>query len=162
MGTAGMSAPEGSVGPRHLEQDPLVDRLLPDPARNPPDVIVLTGFLGKSARDSHWRIYPTPELDEYLEVDERDIVHREPLAPDENAIGGSRLWVKASAKLVHARLLTHEAQADFLRGEIGAAGAGTLAATDRLSQAVAVYYPRTYQAICAILTYHPDRCRLAR
>jgi hypothetical protein len=150
--------PEEAADTRELGQSPLADRVAPDPA-NSPAVIVIVGFLGRSVSDDRWRVYQTPRLDEYLEVLEEDIVHREPLPAGDSSIGGSVLWVKASARLMHTRVLRHEAQAGFLRGEIRAPGTGSLEITDVLGP-VAVYYPRTYQAICSILTYHPDRCWL--
>jgi hypothetical protein len=158
MGTTDTPSPEGSQEPRKLRLDALVHDLLPDPAEHPPDVIVLVGFLGRSSIDSYWRVYLTPELDDYLEVSEDDIVRRVGLSPGQSPIGGSVVWVRASAKLRHTRVRAHEAQAAFLRGDVRAAGAGMLTPSDPLGGAVAVAYPRTYQVICAWYTVHPDSC----
>jgi hypothetical protein len=127
-------------------------------ANDPTDAVPLIGYLGKSGRDDYWRVYLTPELREYVEVHENDIVRRQGRPPDESPVDGSVLWVKATAQLVHSRLIPGQAQADFLRGPLTATGAVALGTTNPFDDTIGVYYPRTYQAICSLLTYHPDTC----
>ena len=158
MGTTDTPSPEGSEEPRQIRQDDFVQGLLPDPAEHPADVIVLVGFLGRSMIDSNWRVYQTPELDDYLEVPEEDIVQRVALSPGQSPIGGSVFWVKASAELRHTRVRAYEAQAAFLRGDLRMPGAGRQSPMDPLGGPMGVHYPRTYQAVCAIFTVHPDSC----
>ena len=127
-------------------------------ANDPADAVPLIGYLGRGEREDHWRIYLTPELREYVEVHENDIIDRRDRPPDESPIGGSVLWVKTTAQLIHSRLIPGQAQADFLRGSLTATGSATLGTTNPFDDTVGVYYPRTYQAICSLLTYHPDTC----
>jgi hypothetical protein len=100
-----------------LKPDALIERLAPD-ASEVPDVRVLAGFLGRSARRGHWRLYLTPNLNDYVEFAEDDVVHSHPLETDENRLGGTLVWVRRDANLVHTKAVPHEAQADFLHGDI--------------------------------------------
>jgi hypothetical protein len=104
-------------GSGKLRQDSLVDRLVPDPARHE-SFTVLTGFLGKSPRDGYWRLYLTPQLDEYLEFRSGDVKHTEQLPPDLAPLGGSRVWIQKDAPLEHTRVTSRQVQAEFLQGSI--------------------------------------------
>jgi hypothetical protein len=98
-------------------EDDLVARLVPDPAA-PPDVRLISGWLGKSARSGYWRLYLTPGLSRYLEFDERAIRHHQRLTSPEAPLGGTLLWVDRDAKLVETRTSSREAQATFLAGDV--------------------------------------------
>jgi hypothetical protein len=100
-----------------LKPDALIERIAPD-ASEVPDVRVLAGFLGKSTRRGHWRLYLTPTLNEYVEFAEDDVVHSHSLETDENRLGGTVVWVRREANLVHTKAVSREAQADFLHGDI--------------------------------------------
>src|SRR5262249_23923285 len=103
--------------PEELKQDWLVDRLTPDPGV-PASLRVLAGWLGASTRAECWRLYLTPELNEYIEVAEADIVHKQSLAPEDSPLGGSVIWVNRDAKLYYVRVTTLESQAEFFAGDI--------------------------------------------
>ncbi len=105
-----------------LTPDPLVERLIPDPSEIP-DVRVLIGFLGKSTRDKYWRLYLNPNLDDYVEFSEDDVVHSHSLDADANRLGGAVVWVKRAANLQRTRTTSREAQSDFLQGAIAARAA---------------------------------------
>ncbi|HBY94404.1 MAG TPA: hypothetical protein DEP84_10660 [Chloroflexi bacterium] len=102
-----------------LEPDALIEHLVPD-ASQVPDVRVLVGFLGKSTRERRWRLYLTPSLNEYVEFDEDDVVYSHTLESDESPLGGTVVWVRREANLLHTRSVSREAQADFLQGAITA------------------------------------------
>jgi hypothetical protein len=102
-----------------LEPDVLIERLVPD-ASQIPDVRVLVGFLGKSTRERHWRLYLTPTLNEYVEFAEDDVMHSHAFESDESRLGGTMVWVRREANLQHTRTVSREAQADFLQGGIAA------------------------------------------
>jgi hypothetical protein len=91
-------------------------------------------------------------------VHENDILHRRGRPLGESPVGGSVLWVKATAQLVRSRLIPGQAQARFLRGPLTATGSAALGTINPLDDTVWVSYPRTYQASCSLLTYHPDTC----
>ena len=59
---------------KKLAQDPLVEKLVSDPSQHEP-TIQLRGWLGKGTVEGVWRIYLTPQLNEYVEVAENDILH---------------------------------------------------------------------------------------
>ena len=79
---------------------------------------VLTCWLGKSPRTGFWRIYATPELDEYIEIAETDIVYSKPLNEAVAPLGGTVIVIKASARLHGATTIAVEARAAFLQGDI--------------------------------------------
>jgi hypothetical protein len=103
----------------NLKPDALIERLVPD-ASEIPDVRVLVGFLGKSTRQGHWRLYLTPTLSEYVEFAQDDVVHSHAFGGDDSRLGGTVVWAKRSANLRHTRTGSREAQADFLQGALSA------------------------------------------
>lgn len=98
-----------------LEQDEVITRLVPDPA-DPPDVVALAGFLGRSPRAGFWRLYRTLDLKDFVEIAEDDIVHSEPLGSDSRPLAGTLVWVANGAEIKHTQSET--AQAEFLQGDI--------------------------------------------
>lgn len=110
-----------------LQQSSLVNQLRPDPSV-PANVQLLTGWLGRSTKPDHWRLYISPDLNSYIDLAEKDIVHHYDFG-DSNPLGAVLLWVKRDAPLS----LTTEAQSRFLEGGIAdlylpAAGAGGIGA----------------------------------
>jgi hypothetical protein len=97
--------------------DGLADKLVRDPA-DVPDLRALVGYLGRSSRPRHIRLYLTPDLGEYVEIPEDAVVHKQPLASEERPLAGSAVWVKRAAELIRVRSQSREAQADFLKGAI--------------------------------------------
>ena len=61
--------PDDKKQPPRKEEE-IVRSLVPDPAQ-PPDVRVLVGFLGRSARERSWRLYVTPNFSDYVEFGKR-------------------------------------------------------------------------------------------
>jgi len=118
-----MEASKSVGGARKLEQDKLVDKLVPD-ASQVPDVQVLAGFLGKSTREGYWRLYLTITLNEYVEFAEEDVVHSHAFESDESLLGGTAVWIRRGANLQHTQSVSREAQADFLQGAITASALG--------------------------------------
>jgi hypothetical protein len=90
-------------GRSDLKQDPLVDKLLPDPSKGSPDVVAMLGFLGKSTRPGFWRVYFTAELDDYAEVAEADLVYTQALPSTESPLGGSVAWIRRQAQVQRIR-----------------------------------------------------------
>ena len=98
-----------------LRQDELVDDLIPDPSQHEP-VTALSGFLGKSTQAGHWRLYLTPELDQYVEIPEDAILRTRPSSGSGSAIAGSIVWIRAGTPLVSKKISTTQTQAEFLQG----------------------------------------------
>ena len=102
---------------KQLKQDPLVDQLMPDPG-NPQPTIQLIGWLGKGTDEGLWRLYLTPQLDEYVEFSADSVVHTQPLQKEQSALGGSTVWLKTGTALNHTQVVQRQVQADFLSGGI--------------------------------------------
>jgi hypothetical protein len=64
------------------EQDPFVERSRPDPGGPPEPTITLAGFLGKSDRPGHRRLYFTRDLDYYAEFRDEDVVRMDSIPAD--------------------------------------------------------------------------------
>jgi len=80
-----------------LKEDKLVADMLPDPAHRP-DQVGISGYLGRSTRAGHWRLYLNAQLSEYVEVAEEDILDRKALPEENSPLGGSVLFLKSDAK----------------------------------------------------------------
>jgi hypothetical protein len=107
--------PEG----KNLKEDFLVEKLRSDPSQNT-DVRIVTGYLGKGAQEGYWRLYISPQLNEYLEISEEDIVHNQSLATEQSPLGGTVLWIKSSSNLQYTRTISRQVQAEFLQGDMTA------------------------------------------
>ncbi len=107
--------PEGGSG--ELNPDALVENLIVDPTK-PIDVQVLVGFLGRSSEAGNWRLYLTPQLDNYVEFSEEDMLHTQSLTDAQSPLGGTVVWLRRDATLKHTRTGTRQALAEFVRGDI--------------------------------------------
>ena len=108
------SKPESSG----IVEDPLVASLVPDPSEAPPNTTRLAGYLGRGAQEGLWRLYLTPDLTEYVEGSEDDVLHSESL-PDGS---GTQIWVRSDLNVRHVRSQVQQVPA----GQIGMADPRTL------------------------------------
>jgi len=69
-------------------QDPIVERLRPDPAQPALRTTTLRGFLGNSELDGRQRIYFTRTLDYYAEFRSEDVVRIAAIAAEESPFPG--------------------------------------------------------------------------
>jgi hypothetical protein len=100
-----------------LEEDAIVSRVVPED-REASDAVLLTGFLGRSRRNGWWRLYRAPDLSEYVEFKEEDVVHTEKTSSDLLPAKGTLIWLKADAALKRQEAKSQSIAADFLSGEI--------------------------------------------
>jgi hypothetical protein len=107
---------EGGGEQDRLKEHPFVAALIPDPSAGPPDSTVLHGYVGKSTRAKHWRLYLDASLASYVELPEDDILHHSQVAND----GGTLVWVPKSLELKVTRVSSTTMQAEFLSGAIAA------------------------------------------
>ncbi|ARU60087.1 hypothetical protein CBW65_02715 [Tumebacillus avium] len=84
-------------------------------AKLPEDAVVLSGSLGHSPKDGQWRLYLTPELNDFVEIREEDILHA--VMPEEEQ-SAATLWVKPDAALERTQTSVQQVQAEFLSGDI--------------------------------------------
>jgi len=104
--------------------DQLAEKLVTDPAEVP-DLLLLVGFLGRSSRPKHIRLYLTPEMGEYAEIPGNGVVHTVSLQSDDRPLGGSAVWIKRETQVHRVRTASREAQADFLKGAVAASIRGS-------------------------------------
>jgi hypothetical protein len=136
---------------RKLEEDQLVQKLVPDPSQGPPNATVLRGYLGRGTDKGSWRLYLSADLDEYVELSEADILHTQKLPDDQ----GTLVWVPKTLALNHVRVQSEEVQADFLRGHIELTGLQPGAAAAGIAQEV----PPTLATVCSTVACPPSvRC----
>jgi hypothetical protein len=153
----------GTPPKQSLQQDALVERLVPDPGKRQPTV-QLTGWLGKSTEDGTWLLYLTPQLDDYVQFSENDVVHSQALPTKDSPLGGTVVWLHAETPLQHIQVLTRQAQAGFLSGDItsaymaGASSSLPAATSRRPTGAAAINYTANWHIpACAAPTancYH--------
>ncbi|MFD6231887.1 hypothetical protein ACFWFZ_34305 [Streptomyces sp. NPDC060232] len=86
-----MADPAHEGGSREGEgsQDPLVEKLRPDPPQPPITGVTLNGLLGDSDRPGHRRLYFTAELDYFIEFSVDDVLHSARIPPDKAPFPGS-------------------------------------------------------------------------
>jgi hypothetical protein len=97
-----------------LVEDPLVSKVVHDPSS--PKAKLLSGYLGRSSRRGHWRVYLTLDFSEYVELAAKDILHTQALGSP-NA-SGSWIWVRDDAKMEHVKPDAESTGAEFLKGPI--------------------------------------------
>ena len=105
------------------KNDNFVDQLITDP-NNIPDLVLLNGFEGKSAKEGHTRLYLNAVLNEYYEIPSDAVL----LALDAPASAGNPLptrylWVKGDAALIRQGKGSTARTVQFLSGPIQSAQA---------------------------------------
>jgi len=109
---------------RKLEEDQLVSKLIPDPTQGPPNAVSLRGYLGKApapsgkGKETLWRLYTSPALDEYAEIPESEILHTQKLPGEQGTI----VWVPKTLPLKYVHVHSAQIQAELL-------GSGSIAQT---------------------------------
>lgn len=103
--------------------DDFVSKIVSDP-KNPPNTLLLKGFIGASSEEGHIRLYLDSELSDYMEIPEAAILYAEEIPKEKSPIGGSYLWIQRDASLIHGPVVTERPKASFLEGRIMAGQAG--------------------------------------
>jgi len=106
----------------NIPLDDFVSKVVKDP-KQPPDTTLLTGYLGKSSEEGHTRIYFDPELKNYLEVPNDAVLHTQEIPKEVSSLGGSHIWIKSDAELIHGKVGPSRTKAKFFEGPIAAAAA---------------------------------------
>jgi hypothetical protein len=99
-----------------------VDKIVKDP-QQPPNALVLQGYLGSSSEPDHTRLYFDLPLSTFVEIPDAAILHVENTATAEMPLGVSYVWIDSDATLVHGRPGPERVRARFLEGPIAQAGA---------------------------------------
>jgi hypothetical protein len=96
------TTPDGADRP----QDPIVERLRPDPAQPPEATLTMTGFLGDSDRPGFRRLYFTRDLNFYAEFHSEDVLHTARIPPEESPFRGeeaTRVQLRRDATVDYTR-----------------------------------------------------------
>jgi len=103
-----MAEDEEDQGPGgERPQDPLVERLRPDPSQPPQAVLTLAGLLGDSDRPGFRRLYFTRDLDYYAEFRTEDVLDAASIPPPQPPFLGeeaTRLTLKRDAVVAYTRV----------------------------------------------------------
>jgi len=102
--------------PRGTRRDDFVAKIVKDP-KQPPQAIVLTGFLGDSSEAGHTRLYFDQTLSRYVDLPDTGILHAEPLPKEHSPLGGHTVWVDRNAELA-TRAASGRVPASFLQGPL--------------------------------------------
>lgn len=145
---------------KKIKHDDFVLNVVKDPS-NVPAVVALTGYIGPSTDATRTRIYSDLHLSSYVDVPTDAILDSKELA--NSPLGGSILWVKASALDPQAEA---QARAKFLTGPIPARAAPMTAApflcippTEAGTCPVSRFCPPTPPVACATQPFpvcHPS------
>lgn len=100
--------------------DDLAEKLFPDPSQGPPDVMVLTGWIGHASSADHIRLYLLADLSEFVEFHVEDIVHHEKIPAAQPSMATTLVWLKRSAEMHYTRRIFQSKQTDFLGGSVAA------------------------------------------
>jgi hypothetical protein len=101
-----------------------VDKIVKDP-KNPPDTVMLSGYLGASSEDGHTRLYFDPSLGSYVEIPDDAILHTEPVEGD--SLGARRVWINRGAEFIYGPAGSQRPKGTFLDGPIMQAHLGAAA-----------------------------------
>ena len=82
--------------------------------------LVRFGFIGKSSRAGRWRLYTHPDLTDYVEFAESDVLNVTEVSNAQSPLGGSIVWFEVDAKLQRVSSRSHEEQSGFLKGPVTA------------------------------------------
>jgi hypothetical protein len=106
-----------------IPQDDFVAKVVKDP-KQPPDTLLLTGYLGESSEEGHTRLHFDPELKSYVEIPNDAILHTQPIPKEASSLGGHHVWIKRDAELIHGKVGPERTKAKFFEGPIAAGAAG--------------------------------------
>ena len=108
--------------------DDFVASIVRDPA-NPPDTLLVSGYVGASSEPDAVRLYFNPQLSDYVDIPNDAILHSQKIPQESSGLGGSYVWIKSDAALTYGPVSTKRVKATrFLEGKIaqafGAKGIG--------------------------------------
>jgi hypothetical protein len=107
----------GKDGAPKVGLHPLVQALVPDPAKPPQRALKLLGLPGVSPSAGETRLWLDADLTSYVDVPDDTILYAKELPDD----AGTILWVTVEANLTYGSVSSHTTQAGFLGGAIASA-----------------------------------------
>ena len=94
-----------------------VSKLVSDP-KQPPNTLLLMGYLGDSSDPGHTRLYFDAQLASYVEIPDDAILYQQEASKDQSALGANYVWVKRDAPLIHGPIGPNRLKASFLEGRL--------------------------------------------
>jgi hypothetical protein len=113
-----MAEPSDKSGSKDVEgpQDPLVERLRPEPSRSPVAGVTLNGLLGDSDRTGFRRLYLTVELNYFVEFSVEDVVDSSLIPPDKAPFAGheaTQITLKKGAEIAYTHTMAARSPDEF-------------------------------------------------
>jgi len=127
------------------KRDAFVSEVVKD-LNAPPDALLLSGFIGDSPEPGHTRLYFDPQLRGYVDIPNDAILHSRPIPETASPLGGSYLWIKSDAELIHHA--TTRFKARFLEGRIATAYGAAAGIAGRRAVGAAGFAPRGTEYWC--------------
>ena len=100
-----------------IRLDKFTAKVVPDP-KNPGQSLCLQGFLGAAPDPAQTRLYWDASLSSFVDIDNADILHSEPLPKEQSPLGGSYLWVSTSAEVTASSAGGASAKGKFFEGPV--------------------------------------------
>jgi hypothetical protein len=94
-----------------------VSKVVKDP-KQPPDTLLLMGYLGASSEEGYTRLYFDAQLSSYVEIPGAAILHTQEIPAERSALGESYVWIDRNAELIHGKVGVERPKAKFLEGPI--------------------------------------------
>ena len=133
--------------------DAFIESVRPDP-KSTEELVILQGYIGKSNLNGHIRVYADPELSNFIELPEQDILYSDPISTEEDPLGGSRIWVRKTAVFTAGDPSeVNRVKSSFLEGDIVKAFGDTANAPTVVLPIVAPTFFITCQT-----THQPKSC----
>ncbi len=99
------------------QEDDFISKIVKDPAQ-PPDVLLLTGYLGASSEPGYTRLYFDAQLSNYVEIPDAAILHIQKIPAEQSPLGESYVWIDKNAEIIHGKVGPNRPKAKFLEGPI--------------------------------------------
>src|SRR5579871_2074585 len=102
---------------QNFRLDEFVSKVVSDP-HQPPNALLLIGYLGASSEENHVRLYFDAQLSDYIEIPQSAILYAQEVPKEQSALGGSLVWIKRDADVLHGAVGSSRLRANFLKGSI--------------------------------------------
>jgi hypothetical protein len=113
---AGAERPEGDVGMApDLQPDELIEALVSETGE-PPRIVGLDGFVGRSTLDGHVRLYRDASVSYWIDIEEEAIVHALRVDVEGKFHPMSVVWVKSDATVKPGTTADDPELVEFLSG----------------------------------------------
>jgi hypothetical protein len=94
-----------------------VGEVIKDP-KAPTAALLLYGYPGESSETGHTRLYFDPQLSHYVEIPDDAILHSQDAPSTQSPLGGTYVWIKSDAQVIHSQPSPKRQKGSFLEGGI--------------------------------------------